>query len=170
MRKPCLRKLSLMLALLLALAASASPASAAQAQLKTTQQFLDYLDSQDTKYQYLGVDGDVEVVTVSMLTEHFSALQCALHFKDDNEQVSLRIWNLVTASAGKNYIYSAMNKLNSQYKFVKFVYDENDSTIQAEMDMYIDSDHCARSVIKAMLVMFVCIDKDDAAAILTSLE
>ena len=170
MRKPCLRKLSLMLALLLALAASAKPASAAQAQFKTTQQFLDYLDSQDTKYQYLGVDGDVEIVTVSMRAEHFPALKCTLHFKDDNEQVSLRIWNLVTASAGKNYIYSAMNKLNSQYKFVKFVYDESDSTIQAELDMYIDSDHCARSVLKAMLVMFVCIDDDDTAAILTSLE
>ena len=145
-------------------------ASASIAELDSTQDFLDFLDSKGLKYQYVGMGDNGEQIRVSFTLDNFDALTCNLFFKDDCEEVSLRVWDIVTATAGKNHILSTLNDIEQGYKFVKYVYDASDSTIQAEIDMYIDGDHCGRSVYDAMMVMFNLTDDDDVAEMLHALE
>lgn len=149
-----------------------STAVAEKAQLRSTQNFLDFLDSKGIKYTYAGMtdDGDREIVRVGYTLDNYPSLDCNLFFKNDCEEVSLRIWNIVTTTAGKNHVLSTLNSLNAAYKFVKFVLDESDSTVQAEIDIYIDGDHCGRSVYDAMMAAFNVTDNDDAAAQLHALE
>ncbi len=148
----------------------AGSAFAETAQYRSTQDFLDFLDSKGIKYTYAGTNDDHEDVTVSYTLDNFSSLTCKLFFKDDCEEVSLRIWNIITASAGKNYVLSTLNSLNYDFKFAKFVFDESDSTVQAELDMYIDGDHCGRSVYDAMQALLNVTDRDDVAEKLHMLE
>ena len=152
------------------LASAAAPALADTAQLTSTQNFLDYLDLRDIKYTLTGMDGNSEVVRVSFTLDNFSSLRCSLFFKDDGEEVSLRVWEIVSATAGKSYILSTLNTLNSDYKFAKFVLDESDNTVQAELDMYIDADHCGRSVYDGMMALFNIIDNSSVAEKLHALE
>ena len=140
------------------------------AKFESTQTFMDYLDAKDIKYSYYGVNGKHEEVDVEFEMDNFPSTVCELYFKEDCEEVSLRVWNIVTVSAGKNFTYSVLNKLNDSYKFAKFVLDESDDTVQAEIDMYIDAEHCGRPVYDAMMALVDIIDDEDAVSLLKSLE
>lgn len=167
------KKLAMLLALLCLLSLLVSftgSAFAEEAQYTATKDFLSFLDQKEIKYEYLGVSDDRERVSVEFELDNFPSLTCYLIFNYDNEEVSLRIWNIVTASAGKNYILTTLNSIEYDYKFVKFVYDESDSTVQAEMDMYIDGNHCGRSVYDAMMAMFNVTDNEEVAPLLHALE
>lgn len=146
-------------------------ASATTAKLQSTQNFLDYLDELNVKYTYNGMtESSGEAVTVSYTLDNFSSLSCKLFFKESEDEVNLRIWNIVTVSAGKNYALSVLNSLNADWKYAKFVFDESDNTVQAEMDMFINKDHCGAEIAKAMAKLFVVVDTDEIATQLHSLE
>lgn len=102
--------------------------------------------------------------------DSFSCLACNLFFKESEDEVDLRIWNIVTVSAGKNYALNIVNSLNANWKYAKFVFDESDNTIQAEMDMFVNKEHCGEEIFKAMRKLFVVIDTDEIAEQLHSLE
>lgn len=169
MKKSVLKTLALICLLALMFSLSGS-AWAATAELSSTQNFLDFLDEKEIKYTYEGMSDGREEVSVSFSADNFSKLECKLFFKDDCEEVSLRIWNIVEATAGKNFIFSTLNAIHKDYKFVKYVYDDSDSTVQAELDVYIDADHCGRSVYDSLMVMINLTDRDDVAEKLHSLE
>ncbi len=169
MKRNLIKALSLLCLLMLILSLSGS-AFAETAKLRSTQDFLDFLDSKGLKYTLGSLDDGTEDVSVSYSLDNFSSLTCRLFFKDDCEEVSLRIWNIVTATAGKNRVYNTVNKINNDYKFAKFVFDESDSTVQAELDVYIDGDHCGRSVYDSMQALFNVTDRDDVAEMLHDLE
>jgi len=145
-------------------------AFAEKAALKTTQQFIDYLESKDYKYSLVGYSDGNEQVNVSFNLENLDFAKCAIFFDDDLDSVSFRIWNIITASAGKNYILSTVNSLNKDYKFGKFVFDESDSSIQVESDIYIDEDHCGKCVFDTMMILFTVIDDDEVAKKIQSME
>ena len=170
MSKTGKRVLSFILITALSFCICLNSACAVTAEFKTTQQFLDFLDAKGYKYSYVGVDEKAERVNVSFSLDNFTSVECAIFFKNDLEEVSLRVWNIITASAGKNYVLSTLNTLNKEYKFSKFVFDDSDSTVQAELDMYIDPDHCDRSVYDAMMILIKIIDNDEIAKTLHSLE
>lgn len=169
MKKSLIKALSLLCLLVMILAQAAS-AYAETAQLRSTQDFLSFLDSKGIKYTLGKLEDGREDVSVSFTLDNFSSLQCRIFFKDDCEEVSLRIWNIVTATAGKNRILANINTINNKYKFAKFVLDESDSTVQAELDVYIDGDHCGRSVYDSMNALFNVTDRDDVAELLHELE
>lgn len=165
------KSLRLILALVLALSLLSGHALAATAEYKTTQQFIDYLEQKNVKYTLKGVVSDNnERVDVSFSLDNFDSATCAIFFRSSNHAVSFRIWDIVKASAGKNYILATLNQLNSSYKYAKFVLDEEDSTIQAELDMYIDEDHSAECVYDTMIILLDVIDDADAAKLIHSLE
>ena len=144
--------------------------AAQETEYPATRNFIEYLESKDIKYTYEGMQNEKEVLTISSTLDNFESLAVMCYFNKDSEEVSLRIWNIVTATAGRNNVLSTLNSLNAAYKFVKFVLDESDSTVQAEIDIYIDGDHCGRSVYDAMMAAFNVTDNDDAAAQLHALE
>lgn len=146
-------------------------ASATTTKLTTTQNFLDYLVANGIKYTYNGMtESSGESVTVSYTLDNFSSLSCKLFFKESEDEVDLRIWNIVTVSAGKNFALNVVNSLNASWKYCKFVFDESDNTVQAEMDMFINKDHCGEEIFKAMRKLFVVVDTDEIAEQLHSLE
>ena len=144
--------------------------AAQETEYPATKNFIEYLESKDIKYTYEGMQNEKEVLTISSTLDNFESLAVMCYFNKDSEEVSLRMWEIVAAKADKASVLSVLNQLNSDYKFVKFVYDESDSTIQAELDMYIDGDHCGRSIYDAMLVIFRIVDTESVAKELHSLE
>ena len=169
MKKTMLRTLAT-LCLAAILISVGGSACADSATLKSTKDFLSFLDGKGIVYDYIGVNGKYEEVDVKERMDNYPYLICELHFRNDCEELSLRIWDIVKAKADKETVCAVLNELNNQYKIVKFVYDESDSTVQAEMDMYIDGDHCGRSVYDAMNAMFNVVDNDEAAKALKALE
>ena len=104
MSKTGKRVLSFILITALSFCICLNSACAVTAEFKTTQQFLDYLDAKGYKYSYVGVDEEAERerVNVPFSLDNFSSVECAIFFKNDLEEVSLRVWDIITASAGKN--------------------------------------------------------------------
>ncbi len=147
-------------------------ALASTAQYTTTQSFLDYLDSEDIIYNYKGIlrSTQEECVEVKFVLNNYSSMTCNLYFHSDEDSVSYRIWSIVTATASENYILSTLQKLNQSYKYAKFVYDDRDSTVQVEMDMYIDPYRSGEMVCANMLSLFAVVDDSDVTAMLHSLE
>ena len=146
-------------------------APAAQAaEYTATQDFINYLESKNIKYTYIGMQDEKELLTISYTLDNFENLTLMCIFNNDSEEVSLRMWEIVTTTAAKTRVLFVLNTLNADYKFVKFVYDESDSTVQAELDMYIDGEHCGRSIYDAMLCIFRIVDEESVAKELHSLE
>ena len=164
------RRLPIVCTVLLMLLVSAITTSASAAQQSSVQNFISYLEQENIRYTYEGVNDDgVERLRISYELDPFGSLDCVLLFQD-NDEVDLRIWNIVTSAAGKEKTVDLVNTLNASYKYVKFVFDENDSTVQGEADMLIDAEHSAPQIFDAMILMFSVIDDGDIAAQLHSLE
>lgn len=167
------KALSFIIAAMLILSLIPAAAFAATPTLTTTKHFIDYLESKEIKYTFKGWDTDEkkdERVEVSYTLDNFESVKCVIFFRNNNHSVSIRIWDILTASAGKNYVLNNLNSLNYDYKYAKFVLDERDNTVQVEMDMYIDQDHCAECVYDAMHILLDIIDDDEVAKKLHSLE
>ena len=169
MKKGTIRILSLVCILVLA-ACVAAPAFAEKAELRSTQAFLDYLDGKGIKYKNVTRTDKYETVEVTYRLDHFDSLTCKFFFKEDNEEVGLRIWDIIKVKASTSTALSTINGINKDYKFAKFVLDESDMTIQAELDVYIDADTCGRPVYDSMMSLFNITDTDEVAPKLKSLE
>ena len=144
---------------------------AQETEYKSTQHFLDYMDELGIPYNYYGIDDDNwEAVSVIFGPSISSSFECFIYFEQNNHEVEFRIWDLVKPSAGENFTLSTINELNANWKYAKFVLNERDSTVQAEMDMYIDGDHCARSVYDAMDSLLDIIEDEYTSQALRKLE
>lgn len=124
----------LVLALFLSLSASAF---AATAQYTTTQEFLKALDAEKIKYRYMGVDeDDREEVTVGYTGDYCDDIFINIFFSPKLTSVSMRFWNIVDFDkADYADALELVNELNADYKFVKFVVDDWDWSIGAELDI-----------------------------------
>ena len=167
--KKKLIKLVTVLCLAALIFTTATPVRAETTMYTSTQVFMDYLDMKGVKYRYMGVDGRDETVSVIYSLDNFDSLKCNLYFQDDDE-VDLRIYDIVTVSGGTDHALSVINALNSEYKFAKFVLNPDDRTIQAEQDMLIDPETCGKVVYQAMIMLFLVIDDEDVSSRLHNLE
>lgn len=168
-----MKKKAIKLVAVLCLAAliftTGTPTRAESTKYVSTRNFLNYLTMKGVKYSYLGVDDRDETVSVSYALDHFTSLKCNLYFRDDDE-VDLRIYNIVTVQTGTNRALSVLNELNADYKFAKFVLDTSDMTVQAEMDMFIDAATCGSVVYEALNMLLLVVDDDEVAPRLLALE
>ena len=146
-------------------------ALATTCKLKSTQDFIDYLEVKGIKYNVVGMtDDNDEKVTVSYRLDNFASLTCTFFFDQREDRVALRIWDIIKANASQSYICETVNKLNKTYKWCKFVYDYDDSTVQAEMDMFISDTGCGPAIYNAMSLMFAVIDDNDVSSMIHSME
>lgn len=137
----------------------------------STKAFVSYMDRNGIKYDILGLlDYGAEVVSVSFDCNNWNSLKVYCMFSDDGEVVSLRIYDIITSSAGRNYTCAVLNSINFDYKFIKMDFDESDSTVMAELDMYIDSATCGRPVMDAVFALIKILDKDDVYQALSVLQ
>ncbi len=113
-----------------------APALAVKAQYPTTASFLEYLDSKDMKYKYLGVDqDDDEEVTVSFEGDYMDTIKVEVFFDEDLDVVSMRVWDVIAFKEEDFFdVLKTVNELNDQYKFINFTVDTDDWTVTASLD------------------------------------
>lgn len=133
--------ISLCMAILLAVSMF-SVASVALAEEKTeyqsTRYFLDALDGTSIDYTYVGVlDSGNEAVIVSYDDDDFDITIYCLF--DDDHDVYIYDWDLLTYTCDDSYAYQVCNELNDAYHYVKFYVDTEDKTINAQFDMILNS-------------------------------
>ena len=112
------------------------PAFAVNAQYGTTKSFLKVLDREKHKYNYLGIDeDDDEQVNVSFVGDNMDKIEVKIFFDEDLEMVVLRSWRVIKfQKADLAKVLKLVNELNNNYKFVKFVVDEDDLSVDAKVD------------------------------------
>lgn len=169
MRKTEIRRL-LTLLLTLVLTLNVASCLAEEAQYATTKDFIRALEKDDLKYTYKGVDDDKdEHVVVSFSDDFYDSVIIHFFFDDSEDKVSIRIWNLIDVSAGESYATKALNKLNYDYKYAKFVLDTSDSTISVENDIYADGTD-GDKVVRLMNVLLQILTDDDCLDVMKTLK
>lgn len=104
---------------------------------RATKEFVKELERDDVKYRYIGeTDSGKDRMSVAFGGENMSDISVNFVFSEDNEDVALRIFDIVKVPENKtSKMLTVINNLNNQYRFAKFCFDTNDSTIQLEMDV-----------------------------------
>lgn len=147
-----MKKLLASALILLLVMMSAVPAMAEnEAQYATTQDFIRALEENELKYSYVGIDDDGdEKVTVSYGAEPYEEYKFRFYFNEDQTAVFIRMWNIVTVSAGETYALKTINALNAGYKYVKFYLDESDSTLSLSADFPLTGNNSGDAVLYMM--------------------
>ena len=124
------------------------PAFAVSAEYSTTKAFLKVMDREKNKYTVEGIDEDEdEQVTVSVKGDNKKKIEVLIFFNKDLDVVSMRSWYVISFDkANLEKVLSAVNQLNSDYKFVKFVVDESDYSVDAKIDCPIRDDDSAGEI------------------------
>ena len=111
-------------------------AFAVNAQYGPTKEFLKVMDREGHKYNYMGIDeDDDEQINVSFSGDNLDAIDVKIFFDEDLDSVSMRAWSVIYFDkADYAEVLEQVNELNSDYKYVKFVVDTNDMSVDAEID------------------------------------
>ena len=99
------------------------------------------------------VDDDDNEINVSYSLKNGSDVTFHLFFKNDDSGFELRCFNIVVLhdKSNREALYEAVNALNSEYRYIKFVIDEKDR-VDAEFDMSDMADiGCTGEVVCEML-------------------
>ena len=146
------RKIALLLILALLCLSCTALAEDSAPQYAATKDFVAVLEANDLKYIYKGIDDDTdENIRVSFSDDDYDSIVLNVFFSKDSDAVYIRGWNLLTTSAGTNYVLSTLNQLNHQYKYVKFTFDESDNTVYVQMDGYLSPDHPGYATLQAAI-------------------
>ena len=114
-----------------------STRTAGAAQYSSTQAFMDAMDEEGILYTYKGIDDDTdEWLEIVYTGDYCDDIDIVVFFKADNEQANFRFWNLIDFnSSDYREILTVVNQLNADYKWVKFVVDTRDYSVQSETDV-----------------------------------
>ena len=136
MKKVCL---ALCLCALLLLSASAM---AVTAQYRSTQNYMDYLDSQGIKYSYMGVQSSTndERVRVSYSGDYMDSIVINCFFDEDGDDCTMVFWNMIDYNAAdESAVRAVCDALNKKWRFVRFFTDDSDNSVTVQMDVIFGS-------------------------------
>lgn len=104
--------------------------------LASTKQFVQALEQKEIRYTDQGTtEGGKDMITVTYGGDNMSSIRVQFFFDEDGESVALRVFDIVKVSDDKAArILTAVNEQNARFRFVKFVLDVRDNTVQAEID------------------------------------
>ena len=161
----------LALLLIVSLCVPAFATSTNEGQYETTRSFIDVLQTKGLKYTYSGLNSDNdEKIRVSFSDDNFGSIVFILFFPSSADEVSIRVWNLITVTAGKTYALNTVNTLNNNYKYARFYLDESDNTITCSMDAYLDVRSAGDTTNRMMSVLLDIITSDDCVKALLALK
>ncbi|MBE5938102.1 MAG: YbjN domain-containing protein [Lachnospiraceae bacterium] len=104
-----------------------------------------YFDAKGVKYEVIDEDGAVLKLGFSM--DNRDGIRLIVRFDSDSEGVSVKAYDLAKFQEDKKQkMFEVCNKLNAQYRWVKFYVDESDNTITVEEDAVIQLDSCGEEV------------------------
>lgn len=165
------RWLSSALILLLVLMMAMPALAEDEVQYATTKDFIRVLEENDLKYTYDGIDSDNdERVFVSFDPDPYEECKFRFFFNEDQDLVSIRMFYLVTVTAGETFTLKTVNDLNYDYKHVKFVFDDSDSTISLKMDVPLYGDCTGEAVYKTFSRAIQILTQDEVQTALLSLK
>ena len=141
------RILSILIVLVLCMC-TASPAFASSpskyigtlpstAAYSSSQGFLDIMDSNEIIYTYYGPDSDDDDwIEIKYTGDYCDCIDIDAYFSSSEDCASFRFWNVIDFdSADYREVLVVVNRLNAQYKWVKFVVDTSDYSVTAELDV-----------------------------------
>lgn len=160
--------LALLLVIMFVLPASAED----DVQLATTKDFIRVLEESELTYQYKGMDstGTYEIVTLSLSSDVYENCTYTCFFHTDEDEASIRLWNLITITSGKSYALQVINNLNNSYKWTKFYYDEDDSTLTATADIVLNATDPGNIVFDVMVHIANILNYEDVQTSIMSLK
>ncbi len=134
-------------------------AFAANAQYNPTKAFLKVLERETHKYNYMGIDEENdEQVNVTFTGDNVDRIDVEIYFDEDLDSVSMRSWRVISfKEADLADVLEAVNQVNGDYKYVKFVVDEDDLSVDAEIDCPLRDDENAGEIAYDALYYIVMI-------------
>ena len=112
------------------------PASAVNAQYGPTKEFLKVMDRENHHYNYMGIDeDDDEQISVSFSGDNMDDIKVDIFFDEELDSVSMRSWYVISFDeADLSDVLLKVNELNNNYKYVSFVVDLSDYSVDAKID------------------------------------
>ncbi len=156
------RKLFAALLVLCLFLSLSCPAFAVSARYGPTRAFLKVLDRESHKYNYMGIDeDDREQVNVTFSGDNLDRIPVEIYFDSELDDVSMRSWRVINFDRSDlDEILEAVNQANCDYKFVKFVVDEEDLSVDAEIDCPLrDDENAGEIAYDALYYIILIIDE-----------
>ena len=108
-----------------------------------------YFESKNLDY-ILSDDGSM--ITTQFSLENMEGFNVFISFDQGDHTVHLRTSNIITFPGSKmENMYPLVNALNSRFRWVKFILDEENKSVIAEDDAVIQLDSCGEEVFECSL-------------------
>lgn len=116
-----------------------------------------FFDSKGFNYD---MSDDGMAITTGFALENCEGVKILIVFDDDDHSVAIRALNIVKIpDAKKDDMYTLVNELNRKFRWIKFVIDDEDNTINAEDDAIIQLDSCGEEVFECSLHFAAIVDE-----------
>ncbi|MBO4450503.1 MAG: YbjN domain-containing protein [Clostridiales bacterium] len=116
-----------------------------------------YFDSKGLIYD---MSDDGHAISTGFELNNREGLKILIIFDPNDESVALRAFNVAKIPADKkDSMFAVVNSLNTKYRWIKFVIDEEDNTITAEDDAVIQLDSCGEEVLECCKHIVAIVDK-----------
>ena len=116
-----------------------------------------FFDSKGIRYD-LTEDGHAIITGFQM--DNREGLKLLIFFDPGDESVAIRAFNVAKIPANKtDSMFAVVNYLNTKYRWIKFVINEEDNTITAEDDAVIQLDSCGEEVLECCKHLVEIVDE-----------
>lgn len=108
-----------------------------------------YFESKGLDYM---ISEDGSVITTEFALDNLDGINVFIRFDPGDHTVHLRTSSIITFPESKmDTMYPLVNALNSRFRWIKFVVDEENKSVIAEDDAVIQLDSCGEEVLECSL-------------------
>ena len=125
---------------------------------RAAQTVASFLDTKGIQYMLKGQDK--EVLITGFPTKNKGGIVLTCFFDENSASVCITTSDLVRVeSTQRSKCYETCSKLNQMYKWVKFYVNENDDSVSAQIDAFIDEKNCEEEVMQLIVAMVSIADE-----------
>ncbi len=100
------------------------------------------------------------VIVTGFGLDNLEGIKVIINFDEGDETVGVRAYGIAKFPESKiDAMYKLVNSLNVQFRWIKFVVDEEDFCINAEDDAIIQLDSCGEEVFRCCLHFATIVDE-----------
>lgn len=108
-----------------------------------------FFDSKGMKYE---ISDDGRAIITGFGLQNLEGVKITIIFDDNDRTVALRAFSILKIPDSKvNNMFAVVNALNQKFRWIKFIIDEEDNTIDAADDAVIQLDSCGDEVMELCL-------------------